>query len=203
MESGAIDTKRCKFCTTDIPKMAKVCPNCKNDLRDWGSRHPILMTMLVLFIFWSVVSWMNQAINGVPSTSSSWGNISTTNIEDASKVKEDEIKKKLAWLKIIEQGVADVYGFPHISITVRNDTGRSIDAYTFRAKLTDNYNQVLSEQISGKKYFAWVTQEVIKSWKTNYGNWQLSLFPNATKIQEIYITSIHFSDKDETVVLDE
>ena len=44
-------TKKCKYCQTDIPVNAKVCPNCKRDLRNWFERHKIItFFLIILFI---------------------------------------------------------------------------------------------------------------------------------------------------------
>ena len=41
------ETKVCKFCQTEIPKKAKVCPNCKRTLK---KGHGCLFTLLVFII---------------------------------------------------------------------------------------------------------------------------------------------------------
>lgn len=40
------NTKRCKFCQVEIPKKAKVCPNCKRPLKS----HGCLMSVLIFII---------------------------------------------------------------------------------------------------------------------------------------------------------
>lgn len=40
------EMKKCKYCQTDIPKKAKVCPNCKRTLKG----HGILITILVFIV---------------------------------------------------------------------------------------------------------------------------------------------------------
>lgn len=42
------DTKKCKFCQTEIPKKAKVCPNCKRTLKSHGCLISIL-TFIIVF----------------------------------------------------------------------------------------------------------------------------------------------------------
>lgn len=41
-------TKKCKFCQTDIPKKAKVCPNCKRTLKSNGCLVSILAFIIIL-----------------------------------------------------------------------------------------------------------------------------------------------------------
>lgn len=40
--------KKCKFCQTEIPKKAKVCPNCKRTLKSHGCLVSILMFILIV-----------------------------------------------------------------------------------------------------------------------------------------------------------
>lgn len=40
-------TKKCKYCLTEIPKKAKVCPNCKRTLKS----HGCLISVLIFIIF--------------------------------------------------------------------------------------------------------------------------------------------------------
>ncbi len=42
------DTKKCKFCQSDIPKKAKVCPNCKRNLKSHGCLM-VLMALTIVF----------------------------------------------------------------------------------------------------------------------------------------------------------
>lgn len=51
-----METKKCHKCMTEIDKKAKICPNCKTDLRNWFVRHWIITTLIVLFIIWSIGS---------------------------------------------------------------------------------------------------------------------------------------------------
>lgn len=53
-----METIKCKFCQSEIPKVATRCPHCHGDLRSWGRRHPIIATILILVAFsivWSFV----------------------------------------------------------------------------------------------------------------------------------------------------
>ncbi len=44
------ELKKCKFCQSDIPKKAKVCPNCKRALKS----HGCLITILTVIIVFGV-----------------------------------------------------------------------------------------------------------------------------------------------------
>lgn len=40
-------TKKCKFCQSDIPVKAKVCPNCKRTLRSTGCLIPLILIFVI------------------------------------------------------------------------------------------------------------------------------------------------------------
>lgn len=42
------NAKKCRACATEIPKEAKVCPNCKTDQRNWFARHYVLTALLAI-----------------------------------------------------------------------------------------------------------------------------------------------------------
>lgn len=44
------ETKKCPSCDKTISFKAKRCPYCRQDLRGWFRRHPILTFLLILFI---------------------------------------------------------------------------------------------------------------------------------------------------------
>jgi len=72
------ETKSCKYCSSSIPKDAKVCPHCQKDLRNWFLRHYILTTLLVLFILWSILSQDKNTNN--------WSATINTNNETSQKI---------------------------------------------------------------------------------------------------------------------
>jgi len=59
------DKKVCSYCATEIPVKAKICPNCKKDVRWWFKKHPLLSFMLLLIVIWSISNWIvwNTTIN--------------------------------------------------------------------------------------------------------------------------------------------
>ena len=48
--------KKCNYCQTEIDLKAKICPNCKKDLRNWFVRHPIITGFLVITLIGMVGS---------------------------------------------------------------------------------------------------------------------------------------------------
>lgn len=48
------ELKICKYCASQIPIKASVCPKCQKDLRNWFVRHWIITTILVLFVIWQL-----------------------------------------------------------------------------------------------------------------------------------------------------
>jgi hypothetical protein len=55
--------RKCKFCITEIDDNAKICPNCKKDLRNFTSRHPIITFIIFIIVLWQVITVLNSVIN--------------------------------------------------------------------------------------------------------------------------------------------
>ena len=66
-------TKKCKFCQTDIPKKAKVCPNCMRPLKSHGCLFSILLFVIIGGSIFTMTLNMNDSIqksvSGVSETS--------------------------------------------------------------------------------------------------------------------------------------
>lgn len=74
------DKKLCTYCQTEIPKKASICPQCRKDVRNWFSKHPIVTFLFILLIIW--VIWSN-----------SWGTKNTNNDETLSCTYSQEVIK--------------------------------------------------------------------------------------------------------------
>jgi len=71
-------TKKCKYCQTDIPVKAKICPNCKKDLRSRAEKHPFLTLILIILLLRIVFnSWSDN--NNYNNTQNSTNNITKQN----------------------------------------------------------------------------------------------------------------------------
>lgn len=59
------ETKKCKYCQTDIPKKAKVCPNCKKNLKSHGclAGVSIFLCVIVACIFIAALSGSKDEIS--------------------------------------------------------------------------------------------------------------------------------------------
>lgn len=93
----------------------------------------------------------------------------------------------------------DVYGYPHASLRITNNTKHTIDLFSFSSNLFNNANELQHAQISGDTEFGGQSQEVLLPGKTVDWEWQLSLYPHATKIGNIKVTKLHFKDTGETI----
>lgn len=54
------NTKKCKFCQTDIPKKAKVCPNCKKTIKGQGCL--IFGVFFILLFFVIAIMGINREL---------------------------------------------------------------------------------------------------------------------------------------------
>lgn len=84
--------KKCKYCQSEIDEKAKICPNCKQDLRNYFEQHKFLTVILVLFILGLIGS--NTAINLRNSMQTSTEeNKKSNGIEEASKSNSNKEKQ--------------------------------------------------------------------------------------------------------------
>lgn len=84
--------KKCKYCQTDIPANAKVCPNCHKDQRNWFERH-IVLTVILGLIFLGLVG---SALGDSEETSK---NGSTTGSNKTNTVTTKE-EQKIEYTKV-------------------------------------------------------------------------------------------------------
>ncbi len=89
--------------------------------------------------------------------------------------------------------------YPKAVLDITNNTKHTIDLFAFTANLFNNADEMQYEQISDDDYFGGQSQELIPPWKTVSWEWQLSLFPHATKIGNIKIIKLHYKDTNETI----
>ena len=61
--------KRCKYCQSEIDQKAKICPNCKKDLRNYFLKHKVFTTILLLIVVGVIIS--NTRIKSNPSIKTS------------------------------------------------------------------------------------------------------------------------------------
>ena len=195
------ELKKCPHCQEEINKKANKCPHCQTDLRWWFARHPIITIIIVLFALPSFLQgltlWGNKWTNNTQTTAI---NNYDPNLEAQKKL--IATRERLAKIVILSSKVEDEYWFEHLVVKVRNDTWGNIDALTIRASFTNNFWEIVKKRISWDTYFDWIAQKALNAWKTAEYDWQLSLFENATKINSIEVTSMHYVDTNEKVSIE-
>lgn len=105
-------TKQCKHCMTEIPKKAKVCPNCKR--KQGGKGKVVLIVLVVLFII-GIFGSDAEENNSNSSSSSQIVKEKNTTLEKEEitpDVSEPEVKKTY--------NVGDIYEDKYIRIKYTN-----------------------------------------------------------------------------------
>lgn len=83
------ETKKCKHCQTDIPKKAKVCPNCKK--KQSGLLKWIIIVIIVLII---VGSFSNEDDGYVTKVNTSEKTQETSNKQSETEISNEETSKE-------------------------------------------------------------------------------------------------------------
>lgn len=90
-------------------------------------------------------------------------------------------------------------GNPTVSITVRNDTSKTVDAYTANFYMYDNFNRPVNHYLYDTNIYSGIRQDKIKPGGSLSGYnyyWTPHGFENTTKFIAI-ITNIHYTDNTE------
>lgn len=61
-----MNTKKCEYCRTEIDSQAKVCPNCRKDIRGFSAKHPLITIFLALIIIWWAMQWLLDTMDVSP-----------------------------------------------------------------------------------------------------------------------------------------
>jgi hypothetical protein len=87
-------TKRCPSCQENVSSNATKCPYCGKDFRGWFRRHPILTTLLVLFVIPNLLGGIFSLFSPDKKISSS-NEVPETGGEVAQEKNVEEERKKL------------------------------------------------------------------------------------------------------------
>lgn len=85
-------------------------------------------------------------------------------------------------------------GTPEIGLGFRNLSGKVIDAFEFRVRCYDTYDRPVNRIGTRSNLFKGIFQEIIQPNEVLEATWNLTLYDNTTKINDLKITSVHFTD---------
>ena len=83
--------KKCKSCQTEIDAKATKCPHCQADQRGWFRRHPILMGILGLVVFFIIVGAIGSggSKNTIPASNTTTNTNNTNSQPTATGVSKE------------------------------------------------------------------------------------------------------------------
>lgn len=105
-------TKKCKNCQSTIDAKAQKCPHCQSDLRSWFYRHKILLTAIVVFTIFSVVT-----VTGKESSQKE--NTATSTTTQQSKSEAQQESPKPSPMKITARDLADDFDANQVAAEAR------------------------------------------------------------------------------------
>lgn len=144
------DSKKCKYCQTDMPFKATICPNCKKDQRNRFRKHPILTLILIIVIIW-IVGAINSPQNSWALVNNwSWQESNQTSFKlwDEFKIGNFTYKvtkvetKKTLWNSTYSKTASWVYKIIYLDATNWDKEPRMLDNNML--KLKDNNQNTYS-----------------------------------------------------------
>lgn len=124
------------------------------------------------------------------------------------QLKQADVAQKLAEQKAYEESIKppvelleaitkkNMIGEPMVSLGIKNNSQKTIDAYTISVYCYNNFNVALQEFGAGSDHFKGISQHSIAPGQTaGYDGrfWTLHGFETATKV-EVVLEKIHFTD---------
>jgi hypothetical protein len=131
--------KKCKYCQTEIQRQAKVCPQCKRDLRNWFIRHPILTAVIVLVVL---------AVVGVGEGGSSKYNQTGVLTESSSSTSTTEQD-----LELLEHKLTKEDYITKVTGKIRNNTNKTFRYAQVEINLYDKDNVLLDSTLANINNF--------------------------------------------------
>lgn len=133
---------------------------------------------------------VRQASSSSANTSSA---SSTAQSEEQRKAHEEAIKPPVTLNKVTVR--PNVIGEPQLSLSLINNSNKSIDAFKIRVSAYDNYGTKLKEFGYGDDYYAGISQDTIPPGGASSSDksWTLHGFESGRKFV-VRLISLHFSD---------
>lgn len=155
----------------------------------------LVLIILGVVLFFTYSAFNNARDKARDAANFPSGATAGTTADEAAKQealkKRVEVFAKVELLNVrIEKNIIDV---PELRLTIKNNTGRDIDAVQFETTFRNNFDEVLRDW-SGKTTFGGSYQQVIKNGQTAEVSTQLVQHEHATKADPPRIIRIHFVD---------
>lgn len=88
MENGEKETKLCKYCQTEIPKKAKICPNCRK------KQNGKLKWVIIAIILFAIIGAVSGGSNDEPQKVENHENGAGANASDKDAKAEEKTEEK-------------------------------------------------------------------------------------------------------------
>lgn len=151
-------TKKCKYCKTDIPRDAKICPNCQKK-QGHGCLTKIIVSFIVLMILSALFSNNNDSDNKNNSASSSTehstetiSTATTANSESSTETssvttndENNQTKAVSEWHLYDTAQVKDLYNGLRTDIIGKYSVIECLSTEVNKAELTDWYYNYVSQ----------------------------------------------------------
>lgn len=173
--------KKCKVCGADIAANAKVCPTCgaKNQKPVYKRIWFWLLIVFVLIMVIAVSSSGESENGGVSETDSTTPKVSTI---DSSYSGDCGISASAS--------MGDsIIGMPELSISIRNTSGKDIEAVKFYAVPVDVYGEEINDWT--RQDHLYTDNKIPAGGSTSI---QYQFIEDSVKTVNLYVYSVYYSD---------
>lgn len=118
-------------------------------------------------------------------------------LNNREKERKEEYKENgYKPLKLVDAYITyDIIYMPEVNLEVKNLTNKTIDAYEMELECYDTYDRPVREIITASNKFLGISQNnELKPYRSQTDTWSLTWYENVTKVKNVKITSVHFTD---------
>lgn len=193
MPEKKLDTKQCPKCKEDIPKDAKKCKHCGAPVGSWFGRHKIITIIFVLVVFFLIKSLVTP---NNPDSNGGNNGLNSTNSDSQLSEEQKDLHEKISEIQIVSSTVTpNGIGTPILELIIKNNSKNTVDALDFEAWLYNNYDEPVGEwNIAKNKPFRDIIQEKIAPGASGTFTFNLAVYDQATKAEDVTITKVHFTN---------
>ena len=183
-----VQTKQCKYCRSDIPADAKVCPHCRK--RQKGGKGKWIVLGLVVVIVIAAIVGGGKESSSAPQMAQSQETVAAA--ETQSQPQTEKVQNDFSGdcgISASAEMETDIIGQPTVTASIMNTTDKDISAIKFYCVPMNVYGEELKGVFSVNELS---TDDTIAAGMSDSRVWQL--LDTDVKTVKLFVYSVYFSD---------